>query len=205
MGEYLREYVLPLVKDVDRPKKWKHQPSSKGRVNGHCGLVNLGCICYMISMLQQFYLVPQFRYQLLKAEDNRPEKVEEWRGEMIDDNLLKQLRRLFGYLELSARHAFDPKPFCFAFKEFDGTPTKIGEQKDSQEFLNIFFDRLENEMKPTSQRHLLKDVFAGNQCTQLICSSCGKIKNRIELFYNLSLQVKGSTGIYDSLSQLAKG
>jgi len=86
----------------------------------------------------------------------------EWRGEMIDDNLLKQMRRLFGYLELSARHAYDPKPFCYTFKEFDGGPTKIGEQKDSQEFLNIFFDRLENEMKPTSQRHLLKDVFAGN-------------------------------------------
>ena len=27
----------------------------------------------------------------------------------------------------------------------------------------------------------------------------------MELFYNLSLQVKGSGGIYDSLSQLAKG
>lgn len=68
----------------------------------------------------------------------------EWREEMIDDNMLKQLRRLFGYLELSARHAYNPKPFCFAFKEFDGTPTKISEQKDSQEFLNIFFDRLEH-------------------------------------------------------------
>jgi ubiquitin carboxyl-terminal hydrolase 34 len=24
MGEYLRDYVMPLVKDVERPKKWKH-------------------------------------------------------------------------------------------------------------------------------------------------------------------------------------
>ena len=150
-------------------------------------------------------MVPQFRYQLLKAEDNTPENLVEYKGDLIDDNLLRQLRRLFGYLELSARQAYDPKPLCFAFKEFDGSPTKIGEQKDSQEFLNIFFDRLETQLKPTSQRHLLKDVFAGNQCTQLICSSCGKVKNRIELFYNLSLQVKGSAGIYDSLGQLAKG
>lgn len=71
--------------------------------------------------------MPQFRYQLLKAEDDQPEKLEEWRDEVIDDNLLKQLRRLFGYLELSARQAYNPKPFCFAFKEFDGSPTKISE------------------------------------------------------------------------------
>lgn len=107
-------------------------------------------------------MVPQFRYQLLKAEDDLPENIAEYKGDLIDDNLLRQLRRLFGYLELSARRAYDPKPLCFSFKEFDGTPTKIGEQKDSQEFLNIFFDRLETQLKPTSQRHLLKDVFAGN-------------------------------------------
>lgn len=165
MAEYLESYLVPLLKDVARPKKWKHQPSAKGRVHGHCGLINLGCICYMISMVQQFFLVPQFRYQLLKAEDDTPPNLQEYKGDMIDDNLLHQLRRLFGYLELSARRAYDPKPLCFSFKEFDGTPTKIGEQKDSQEFLNIFFDRLETQLKPTSQRHLLRDVFAGNQCT----------------------------------------
>ena len=87
----------------------------------------------------------------------------------------------------------------------DGAPTRIGEQKDSQEFLNIFFDRLENLLKPTSQRDLLKDVFAGNQCSQLICGSCGRVRNHLELFYNLSLQVKGSSGIYDSLGGLVKG
>ena len=31
------------------------------------------------------------------------------------------------------------------------------------------------------------------------------MKNQLELFYNLSLQVKDSTGIYDSLGKLVKG
>jgi len=84
---------------------------------------------------------------------------------------------MFGYLSLSERHAYNPKEYCFAFKDIDGTPTKVGEQKDSQEFLNFFFDRLETLLKPTSQRDLLKDVFQGNQCSQLICQSCGKVKN----------------------------
>lgn len=52
MAEYIKDYMLPLVRDVQRPKMWKHQPSGDTRIHGHCGLVNLGCICYMISMLQ---------------------------------------------------------------------------------------------------------------------------------------------------------
>ena len=127
----------------------------------HCGLVNLGCICYMISLLQQFFMVPQFRYQLLKAVDTTPEKMVEYKDDMIDDNMLRQLQIMFGYLELSERHAYDPKPFCFAFKERDGRPTVIGEQKDSNEFLNFFFDDLEKALACTSQRDLVKDVFGG--------------------------------------------
>ena len=62
MVEFLEGSIVPLIKDVERPKKWRHLPSSKGRVHQHVGIVNLGCICYMISMLQQFFMVPQFRY-----------------------------------------------------------------------------------------------------------------------------------------------
>ena len=62
MVEFLEGSIIPLIKDVQRPKKWRHLPSSKGRVEQHVGITNLGCICYMISMLQQLFMVPQFRY-----------------------------------------------------------------------------------------------------------------------------------------------
>jgi hypothetical protein len=42
---------------------------------------------------------------------------------------------MFGFLECSEKAAFNPKDFCFAFKDFFGEPTPIGEQKDSQEFV----------------------------------------------------------------------
>lgn len=32
---------------------------------GYVGVKNLGCICYMIAMLQQFYMIPRFRYGIL--------------------------------------------------------------------------------------------------------------------------------------------
>ena len=50
---------------------------------------------------------------------------------MIDDKMLKQLQKMFVYMELSDRNDFNPKEFVFSFKDIDGTPTKIGEQKDS--------------------------------------------------------------------------
>lgn len=61
MNVYLQDYILHLIKDVPRPKEWRHTPQDKSRKD-FCGIKNLGNICYMISMLQQFYMVPQFRY-----------------------------------------------------------------------------------------------------------------------------------------------
>mmetsp|Transcript_39087 Transcript_39087/g.59591 ORF Transcript_39087/g.59591 Transcript_39087/m.59591 type:complete len:277 (-) Transcript_39087:2393-3223(-) len=187
MNEFLESKLLPLLSQVERPKRWAHSPASNRRPGRYIGINNLGCICYMISMLQQFYMVPQFRYQLMKANDDTPPNMTEYKGEMIDDNMLRQLQKMFGILEQTDRFSSDPKDFCFAFKEFDGRPTIIGEQKDSQEFLNFFFERLENQLKPTNQRHLLRDIFQGTQLSQLICSACGNVGNTIEPFYNLSL------------------
>jgi hypothetical protein len=149
MAEFMEKHLLPLLNSCPRPSKWRYKPSSGGRVHSHCGIVNLGCICYMISMLQQFFMVPQFRYQLLKAVDVSPENMVEHKDEKIDDSLLRQLQRMFGFLELSDTQAYHPGHFVFSFKDFAGEPTRIGEQKDSQEFINLFCDRVEELLRPT--------------------------------------------------------
>jgi ubiquitin carboxyl-terminal hydrolase 34 len=53
------------------------------------------------------------------------------------------------FLELSERQDYNPREFCFSFKDFDGRPINTREQKDTQEFLNVVFDRLEFSMKNT--------------------------------------------------------
>lgn len=40
---------------------------------GYAGLRNLGCICYMIAMLQQLYMTKPFRNLILMADDGQPE------------------------------------------------------------------------------------------------------------------------------------
>ena len=43
----------------------------------------------MNSMLQQFYMIPAFRYSLLKVIDETPTKMVEYKDRMIDDNMLR--------------------------------------------------------------------------------------------------------------------
>jgi hypothetical protein len=76
-------------------------------------------------------MVPQFRYQLLRAIDESPNDFKEYKGFVINDNLLKQLQIMFANLELSERQAFYPLGFCFAFKDFDGNPTNTAIQQDA--------------------------------------------------------------------------
>lgn len=105
--------------------------------------------------MQQFFMIPAFRYNMLCVDDGLPEDIKDYRNESIDDNMLHQMQRLFAHLELSERMDYNPIGFTFSFKEFDGQPTNTSEQKDAQEFLNIWADRVENALKPTSRKYLL--------------------------------------------------
>ena len=53
------------------------------------------------------------------------------------------------FLELSERQDYNPREFCFSYKDFDNMPTNVREQKDTQEFLNVVIDRLEFQIKGT--------------------------------------------------------
>lgn len=112
---------------------------------------------------------------------------------------------MFGFLQLSDRQYFNPAPFCFSFKSFDGTPTNVREQKDAQEFLNLGFDRLETLLRGTSQKYLLQSVFGGRTCSMMKCKNCGNLRQNKEDFYNLSLEVKNQSSVYDGLKKFVSG
>ena len=99
----------------------------------YAGMKNLGNICYMNSMVQQLYMNRNFRYLLLRIDDKKARPV--------DDNILHQIQRIFGYLEGTTRLDFAPSAFCVAYKPF-GESVNIMMQQDVQEFVSMFFDRL---------------------------------------------------------------
>lgn len=68
---------------------------------GYAGIRNLGCICYMIAMLQQLFMTQSFRSLVLMTDDGQPECLVKRGGKEIDDNIFHQLQIMFANLELT--------------------------------------------------------------------------------------------------------
>ena len=65
---------------------------------GYAGLRNLGCICYMIAMLQQLFMTQTFRSLILMTEDGQPECMTKRGNKEFDDNIFHQLQNMFANL-----------------------------------------------------------------------------------------------------------
>ena len=170
---------------------------------GHVGLKNIGCICYMNSIMQQIYMVPTFRYAIMGSDDHEtPKPSESGRLTVDDDNILHQLQTMYTFLTYSEKEDYNPKYFCYSFKDLDGNPTNPMIQQDSQEFYNNFCDKIENCLKKTKYKYIINDTFVGRTCSSVICESCKKVSNSFEDFYNLSLEVKNINNLNDSLLKM---
>ena len=166
--------LVPTVQEMlSRVEPKKVTPA---KANGYVGLTNLGCICYMNAMLQQLFMTKEFKYPLLSIEfSGKPIQQAEKKGRKYRDNVLLQLQRMFGFLELSERSDYSPEAFCYSFR----SDINFGIQEDSQEFLNMLFDKLEKEFKESSFPKVLDEVFGGRTIVSMTCESCQTPKYRI--------------------------
>ena len=208
-----RDCLSQMVSHLERPENFSTKPDNEGRsFYSFSGLRNQGATCYMNSMIQQLFMIPTFKYLFLSINDGIDEDLgtledekSVYHNKMMDDNLLHQLQNTFSFLELSERPFYNALGLCFSMKDYSGAPTNCSLQQDSQEFLNLCFDRLENMIKPTPQHYIIRDIFSAKQCTHMTCSQCGFVKQRIEDFYILSLPVKGFKTLEDSFNAFTDG
>ena len=179
--------------------KKSYNPSVEKRSShGYCGLKNLSAICYMLSIIQQFFHMPILRYALIQSNDGKGPTYTD-NNKLVDDNVLHQLQRMFVHMELTDRNEFWPTDFCYSFKGPDGKPTNVSQHQDTSEFLGKLFDILEFSLKNTEFQYLLQSIFLGKICSQLICKTCNNIRDNFEDFYSLSLEVKNLKTLNDSL------
>merc|ERR1719242_2168571 len=116
------------------------------------------------------------------------------------DSLLFQLSRMFSFLSLSEKQAFDTINFCRSYKDETGRPIDVRIQQDAQEFFTILADRIETELKETKYRHLLSDTFGGQVVHQMLCQGgCNKTRGRTQPFPIISLPIKNRTNMKESL------
>lgn len=85
----------------------------------------------MNSMIQQFFHIPTLRYCVMALDDKEEEKYSKFEGDDVDDNVLHQFMKYMAFLDLSERGDYNPREFCFSYKDWDGNPTNVMIQCDS--------------------------------------------------------------------------
>lgn len=172
---------------------WAKHPS------GYAGLKNPGCICYMNSTLQQFFMVPRFRAAVLEFDAEASCTADE-----RDESLMWQLQEMFSHLQESEKAYYNAKGFCHAFKDWDGNPTDLLVQQDASEFVTMFMQQLELRVMGTPSDHMLKDSFGGIFSNELLAEG-GRRSETPEDFYLISVAVKDVKSLYAALEKFVEG
>ena len=177
---------------------WSITPEIEDKsITGYVGIKNLGSICYMNSLLQQFYMIPSFRAEILAAKE---------KGEVNEaESVLYQTQYLFASLKESKKQYYDPKYLCRALKDENKKSLAINVQMDADEFINLFFDQLEASLKGTKHEKMISKFFGGVFANQLLCKDCPHSSVRKEPFLALNLQIKNKKSLEECLDSFVEG
>ena len=162
------------------------------RVNNFIGLKNLGCTCYMNSLMQTFYNIVPLRESILRFKISQTKK-----------NCLYELQKIFFNLKFCKERYYTPSTFV---ENYDNEKLNTHQQMDIDEFFSNLIDRLENRMKKTENENLIKYFFQGHINDVLTFQEgCSHHRTNTSNFYSIQLQIRNKKSLYESLDTLIEG
>jgi ubiquitin carboxyl-terminal hydrolase 9/24 len=188
---------------LEKQTEWEFMPQVNPRAScGFVGLYNGGATCYMNSILQQLYMLPQISEHILSVHDD---------GENLsrinptgDSNLLAQLQQVFGHLMESKMQYYSPESLWKVFRLW-GQEINIREQQDAFDFFTSMTDQIDEYLKSIKQEEIFHKQFEGIFCNQMICTNgCRHRYEGEEKFMALNVAVKVDS-LNESLNQFVKG
>lgn len=169
------------------------------RRGAYVGLRNLGCICYMNSSLQQLFMVPKLRQDVLAIDDCKSNEDE--RG-----NLVFQLQHLFANLQESTESCVSPQNLTDIWIGEDGRPINVGKQEDSADFVNTLIDRISDRLKGTRFENTFNSVIKGQIADQIIGrGGCPHYREQAQPFHVLPVEIKGKKTLQEALDGFVQG
>lgn len=212
--------------------------------HGFVGLNNLGCTCYINSLVQQFFMIPTLRHKIMSSELAFPKKEDflqaQFKGavnmlakfedkllrdgyyvfnsftlmdeypvlqQLLNDNTLYHLQYLFAQLQESVKQSINPKKFINSIKGFDGQPINYCVQQDVNEFFNLLTEKLEQNLKGTSNPKILEEVLGGKLSNEIrsLEEEFAYQKETEEPFLTVTLEIKHKRCLEEALDLFVKG
>ncbi|KAI4860782.1 hypothetical protein F4820DRAFT_95596 [Hypoxylon rubiginosum] len=162
---------------------------------GYSGLRNLSNTCYLNSLFTQLFMNVGFRRFML---ERRPRNLH-------THQLLHETQILFAFLQDSRRRFVEPQSCVGQIMTYDEAPIDIHNQMDVDEFYSLLFDRWEDQLPSASEKKKLRSIYGGELVQQVKSKECEHISERIEPFSAIQCDIKGKSGLEESLQAYVDG
>lgn len=95
-------------------------------------------------------------------------------------------------MKTSVKQYIWPNKFIESIKGFDNEPINVRVQQDANEFFNLVCDKLETDLKETSNKHMLHDIYGGKLSHEIISmeQQFPYVSQREQEYLSINLEIK---------------